>query len=52
MECSLLAWPRVLQLGTAALLPTNSFLNAYRLFMCHRAPIRQMKTDRSTISWA
>ena len=38
MEYSLLARRRVLHLGTAALLPTNSILNAYRSFVCHRAP--------------
>ena len=38
MEYSLLAWRPVLHLGTAALLPTNSVLNTYRSFVCHRAP--------------
>ena len=33
MEYPLLAWHRVLHLGTAALLPMKSFLNAYR-FLC------------------
>lgn len=32
----------------AVLLTTDSFLNAYRRFICHRGPIQQLRSDQGT----
>ena len=39
---------RAINLEIAASLPTDSFLNAYRRFVCRRGPIQQLRSDQGT----
>ena len=39
---------RAIHLEIAASLTTDSFLNAYRLFVCRRGPIQQLRSDQGT----
>ena len=39
---------RAIHLEIAALLTTDSFLNAYRRFVCRRGPIQQLRSDQGT----
>ena len=39
---------RAVHLETANSLSTDSFLNAYRRFVCRRGPVRQMRSDQGT----
>ena len=45
MDCSLPAWLRV---ETASSLMTDSFLNAYRRFVCRNGPVQQLRSDQGT----
>ena len=39
---------RAIHLEIAASLTTDSFLNAYRRFVCCRGPIQQLRSDQGT----
>ena len=39
---------RAIHLETAASLETDSFINAFRRFVCRRGPIRQLRSDQGT----
>ena len=39
---------RAIHIETANTLSTNSFISAYRRFVCRRGPVRQLRSDRGT----
>ena len=39
---------RAIHLETATSLTTDSFLNAYRRFVCRRGPVQQLRSDQGT----
>lgn len=39
---------RAVHLETAPTLETDSFINAFRRFVCHRGPVRQLRCDHGT----
>ena len=39
---------RAIHLETASSLTTESFLNAYRRFVCRRGPVQQLRSDQGT----
>ena len=39
---------RAIHLKTASSLTTDSFLNAYRRFVCRRGPVQQLRSDQGT----
>ena len=39
---------RAIHLETASSLTTDSFLNAYRRFVCRRGPVQQLRSDQGT----
>ena len=39
---------RAVHIEIASSLTTDSFINAYRRFICRRGPVRQLRSDRGT----
>ena len=43
---------RAIHLEIAASLTTDSFLNAYRRFVCRRGPIQQLRSDQGSVGYS